>query len=626
MFLIRWISGLFALVLSAAGLAGSFDGLWLESAGQSQAALTLSTEVDIEVTGLLSHTVVHQRFRNPGTEWAEGRFAFPLPDDSAVESLTIVVGDRHIKGEIQPREAAAARFEQARSQGRVAGLVEQGQGNVFTTRIANIPPGETVEVVIGYRERVRFEHQRFSLRFPAHRVAGEFDLRVHLYPGLDLASVEASYHQIQSVYHGDHWQIDMLDAFEPSARDFELVWRAVNASHTRSAVFRQSLGGQDHALLMLMPPATFNAQATPRELILVIDTSGSMRGQPIIQAREALHRALDGLKPGDRFNVIEFNHLSQALFDAPRPADRRHLLEARRFVNRLEAGGGTVMGPPLEMAMQHEVAPGYLRQIVFATDGMIADEQAVIDLIRQRIDQSRLFTVGIGHGVNSRFLRDAARLGRGSYTGIAELDEIDARMADLLRQLSSPVLTDIELHWPVEVDMHPRRLPDLYAGQPLEVAARANNLRGEVLVTALLDGQAWQASLPLDAFQTAPGVAAHWAQAAISDQLDQRPVGSPLEVVREPVVSLALEYQLLSPFTSLVAVERTPIREPDQGLVGHDLGGDRALFAGAQHLPMPATDAGSEHPLLRGLLALLLIGLLIGHKRISRDDDEEYPS
>lgn len=614
---------LIVLALALSGLAQAEMWLHTSSPGQPQTALLLETEVAIEVTGLLSYTTVRQQFRNDSGAWAEGRYSFPLPDDSAVESLTIMIGDRLIQGEIQERSQALETYRQARNEGRVAGLVEQQSGNMFTTRIANIPPGETLELLIGYRQQVRFEHGRFSLRFPASIAGGKPSLTVQLRPGMALASLDSSYHMIRADFDGDHWQVVLDDPFEPATRDFELVWRPAYASQVQTAAFSQQLGGLDHALLMIVPPQNFSSTNTPREVILLIDTSGSMQGQAILQARDALAFALDRLGPNDRFNVIEFNHRTRSLFEAPVVASNGNILRARRFIESLQAEGGTVMGPSLAMAMSGRIPDGYLRQIVFATDGMIADESTVIDLIRREIGHSRLFTIGIGHGVNSRFLRDAARFGRGSYTAIADLGEINERMSELLIQLTSPVLHDIELHWPVQVEAHPALLPDLYVGQPLMVSARADALSGDVLITGLSDGRPWQQLIPLEAFQAAPGVAAHWGQAAVQGALDAREPGKGQDSVRQQVLDLALEYQLVSPFTSLVAVDKTPLRSRQAALERHDLGGDRNLAQDAQLRAMPATDAGSEHALVRGLVALLLVGLLLGQKRINRDPDEE---
>jgi Ca-activated chloride channel homolog len=636
-------------------LAESAASLWLQSGSQTErtAAVHLHTDIDIEVSGMLAYTLVTQRFVNNTSDWVEGRYLFPLPDGSAVESLRIRIGQRLIEGEIQERAQARQTYQQARSEGRAAGLVEQQPGNVFTTSVANIGPEDTVEIQIGFRQLVEFEHDRFSLRFPttiapragalasgpvptvSHSASNQaginpLSLQVELRPGMELASLESSHHSIQSDFDGDRWMIEVDGHFDEARRDFELIWRPARNSHAQSAVFRQQLGGLDHLLLMVVPPPEFSAQRTAREVVLIIDTSGSMRGEPMEQARESLLFALDRLGAHDRFNVIEFNHRTRPLFEQPQPASNARIAQARRFVFDLQAAGGTVMGPSLHLAMRDPVPDDYLRQIIFITDGLIANEQEVLSQIRRDIGQSRLFNVGIGHGVNSQFLRDGARFGRGSYTGIADLTQIHSRMSELLSQLTSPVLHDIELHWGGDVETFPERIPDLYAGQPLLVAARAEQLGSELMITAISDGRAWQQLIPLDHAQLSSGVAAHWARAGIQHWLDQRVRGMDPDQVRNGVLDLAVEYQLLSPFTSLVAVDRTPERTRQAALRRHELAANaphgREMSESVQAAmarAMPSTDAGSEISILRGMLALLLIGLLLGHKRLARNPEEE---
>ncbi len=629
--------------------------LWLHSGGDSERhpAMLLETDVDIEVSGMLGYTLVTQRFVNTSDQWAEGRYLFPLPDDSAVESLRIQIGDRVIEGEIQERGQARETYRTARNQGQATGLVEQQSANVFTTRVANIAPGETVDIQIGFRQTVQYRHGRFNLVFPTTvaprfgqvpgsdgmttpvREAGQagdraLSLRVELRPGMELAALQSSHHLIETDYNGERWLVTMADEHQPISRDFELEWIPDPSRPIHGVVFQQHLGGLDHLLLMMVPPEEFTSDRTPREQILIIDTSGSMRGDPMDQARRSLLFALEKLRPGDRFNVIEFNHRTQALFDQPVAATNANIHRASRFVENLRAGGGTVMGPSLNKAMSYAEREGFIRQIVFITDGLIHNEDEVSAQVRREIGNSRLFNVGIGHGVNSQFLTDLARYGRGTYTRIADLDQINQRMGELIVQLGTPVLHDIELHWPGEAEIYPSRIPDLYTGEPLVVSARGEQLMGDVLVTGLSDGRPWQQKIPMESFQLAGGVAAHWARAGLRSRLDERFNGADPGLIRESVLDLALEYQLLSPFTSLVAVDQTPRRTRQAALRRHDLPtdlphgrelagvGDRVMMRA-----MPATDAGSESSLLRGALALLLIGLLLGHKRMTRDVEHE---
>ena len=657
-----------SVLLLAASVARA-DGpnpaaLWLESNGQASASLALVTDVEIEVTGLLAHALVRQQFLNDTPEWAEGRYVFPLPDDVAVESLRVVVGDRVIEGEVRERVEARLAYEQARAEGRIASLVEQGQGNLFSTRIANIAPGQLVEVQIGFRQRVEFAHGEFRLRFPFSMVppyrpastrdevvadlhesdsvdhlVGPVDsinpvsLKLRLDAGMPLRMLESSHHAVRRALVDGHWLIDLDGPLANPHKDFELVWRAQVGAQVETVAFRQALGGQDHVLLMFNPPEQFSASRTRREVTLIIDTSGSMQGESIEQARQALELALGGLDGGDRFNLIEFNGQARELFPGPVPVTPLHLREARSFIRALTADGGTEMRAPLEMALAQPTAPGYLAQLVFVTDGQVANTAELLALVRRDIADARLFTVGIGHGVNSQFLSDMARLGRGSSVLIADLAQVAGRMNELLTELTSPVLHDIELHWPNPVEALPARIPDLYTGQPLVLAARMDRLAGDLLINGFSDAQPWQQVVPLETFRPASGVAAHWGRQAVQRLLDQRLAGADPEQIRAQVVELATEYQLLSPYTSLVAVDRTPERSRQAALQRYaipgyeadnraDNGGEaRALMARA----LPATDAGSDRLLIRGLLALLLVILVLAHPWLGRVSDGEQP-
>ena len=639
-----------ALVLLSGLSWGSMPaGLWLESTADTgeEPALLLATDVNIEVTGLLAETTLTQHFVNQTDQFAEGRYLFPLPDNTSVEQLEIVIGERRIEGEIQERGEARQTYRQARDSGRAAGLVERDLGNLFVTRVANIPPGERVEIRIGYRQRVDHAHGRFSLRFPTtavprfgHGLSGvhgladggrrgadafrssPLSLSVDLVPGMGLAAIEASHHEIWTERRGDGWRIELRDEMVDSRRDFELEWTPAETESIELGAFAERRGNHEHVLLMLMPPQSFEAVDTPREAIFIIDTSGSMRGQPMVQARESLMFALASLAPQDRFNVIEFNNRTQALFDAPVDATESNIVEAKRWVSRLDAGGGTVMGPSLALSMHDPVPPGFLRQVVFITDGLIANESEVLDQVRGDIGDSRLFTVGIGHGVNSEFLRQLSNIGRGSHTLIGELDQISRRMSELILQLESPVLHDIELQWPGDAEMYPVRQRDLYVGEPLLVSARVDRLAGDLVVTGTSAGQPWREVVPLEAFNPAPGVAAHWGRLRIGALENARSRAVDPNRIDDAVLATALDYGLVSSRTSLVAVDRTPIRSRADALAAHDVSAGPARGRDMQLRAMPATDGGSFNALVRAAVALLLVFLLFIGRQSDGGDGE----
>lgn len=637
-------------LLATAPTLANQPGLWLEHDGTTsgpEAALSVSTQVDIQVTGMLAEVRMKQRFFNPGQRWAEGIYRFPLPDGVAVEELSIQIGQRRIEGEIQERQQARATYQVARDSGRIAGLVEHEQSNLFTTRVANIGPAELIEIEIGFSQAIRYEHGRFQLHFPTSAapdfrppaslersveqqlettLGGEitarpFELLVDLRPGLALAQVQAIHHAIEVEAIGSDYLISLAEGADWSGRDFELEWQPLDSGQANHAAFAESFDGQEHLMLMLVPPQAFEADDTPREMILIIDTSGSMGNEPIRQARESLHYALASLRPGDRFNVIEFNHQARALYPQPVAFDPQRLSEASVWVDRLAAGGGTTMGPPLNLALAQAPEPGFLRQILFITDGMVGNEAELVRRVEHAIGDSRLFTVGIGHGVNGSFLRRLSQAGRGSYTAIAETSTIAARMSELVLQLESPVIHDLELDWPVPAEVHPERIPDLYVGQPLMVFARTERLAGDLVLRGTSNGRHFERIVALESFQPAAGVASQWARhrIAVLEQLLAEPEQA--ESARSELLDTALAYRLLSSQTSLVAVDRSPARSREAALMRQRLETGPAHGRSNTLHAMPATDAGSVPALVRGSVALLLVVLLLFQGRIKRDED-----
>ncbi len=642
--------GVLLSVLLPAAYASAPAGLWLEMAseGESVQGLLIATDVHMEVTGLLVETRVTQHFLNTTDQFAEGRYVFPLPDDTAVESLDIIIDERHIAGEIRERGQARQQYRQARDSGRAAGLVERELGNLFVTRVANIPPGERVEIRIGYRQRVDYAHGRFQVRFPTtvvprfgHSLSGAhlrpdadgqssislrsspFQLSVDLAPGMPLAGIESSNHDIRTERVNGRWRVDLHDEVVDSRRDFELEWTPADAGSVEASAFAERHLGKEHLLLMLTPPQAFDAVDTPREIILIIDTSGSMRGEPMDQARESLIFALASLDSEDRFNVIEFNHRTHALHEAPVAATRANLLAAKRWVERLNAGGGTVMSPSLAMAMRDAVPAGYLRQIVFVTDGLIANEREVLEQIEADIGDSRLFTVGIGHGVNSAFLRQASDTGRGTHTLIGELDQISRRMSELIMQLESPVLHDIRLDWPGRAEVYPARQRDLYVGEPLMVSARLDALAGDLVVRGTSAGQPWRKNVALEDFLPGNGVAAHWGRLRIGELEYRRSGSARPDDMDEQVLDTALDYGLVSSRTSLVAVDRTPLRSRADALAAHNVSAGPAQGRDMQLRAMPSADGGSFGAVIRGMVALLLVFLLFAYRQPRNDDGEQ---
>lgn len=611
---------------------------------ESQAALQLASELQLQISGMLARATLIQRFQNHTGEWREGEYLLPLPPEAAVTHLELEIGDRRIVGEIREREEARQVYDTARRAGRRSALLEQQRPHMFTTRVANLPPGEEVTVRVEMVLLVHYRDGEFSLRFPttitapyvpgiplaaasfrelpsdempaAHEGArsvaqtgashwlsldgsgwaaatdqvpdaplvsayqhprrggdaqplNPLSLQVDLEPGMPLAEIEALYHDLDITRAGDSFRLTLRDRQAEMDRDVVLRWRPRDADTPQAAIFRQQVDGEDFALLMLVPPATgMTVERLPRELLLVIDVSGSMQGEPIRQARQSVLHALGALNADDYVNVIAFNNSTRALFPRALRADQRVLSAARDFVSRLEANGGTEMLPALDTALRApapaaaEAVGTPLRQLLFVTDGAIANEEALLTLLDRERGDSRVFTVGIGSAPNGYFMHRAAEIGRGEALFIARPEEVAPQLDGLFARLARPMARDLDVHWPGKVEAYPETVPDLYAGQPLLQVARLDAVHGgdTVRVSGMLAGRGWERQLRLPEADDDSAVASHWARQKLASLLAGLRRGESREAVRHVALPLALRFSLASPFTSFVAVEEQPVR------------------------------------------------------------------
>ena len=577
----------------------------------------LATEIRASISGLVARTTVRHRFRNTDSGWVEAIYVFPLPDGSAVDQMRMVIGERVVEGRIAEREQAKRTFAKAKREGRRAGLVEQERPNMFTSSIANIGPGEDILIEIGFQETLDYDAGGFQWRIPlvvgpryipgSQTVAGfggagwgintdavpdaervtpavrtgqdgpgnPVALAVELDAGVPLASVTSASHAVTVTETGETSRIVTLTNPDvPADRDFVLEWRPSADAAPTAGLFRETVNGEDHLLLMLMPPAPDAAgpAAPPRDVIFVIDTSGSMHGASLDQAKKALHLALDRLRPIDRFNIVSFANVTNSLFYSAKPALPEAVTHAHRAVDRMAAEGGTEMLPALRLALLDDRADAAgVRQVVLITDGAIGNEAQVFGLIATTLGRSRLFTVGIGSAPNSHFMAGAARKGRGEAVFISDRDTVGERMAALFAKLEQPALTDLRVIWPdgTAAETWPNPIPDLYAGEPLLIAAKLPDglpTGGNATVIGDRADGTWRSVVPLNGGRQHAGIGRLWARMKITGLTDSVADGADRAEVRTAVIDTALAHGLISRFTSLVAADTTPARPVDAPL------------------------------------------------------------
>jgi Ca-activated chloride channel family protein len=658
--------------------------------GRYVPAVIHRSKVHFDISGMVARVVLEQRFSNDSDRWVEGVYAFPLPEKAAVRYLEMIVGERRIVGKVREKAEARKIYQRARQAGKKASLVEQQRPNLFTNRVANIGPGEEITVRLEYVQQVNYGSDMFSLRFPMtitprympgaplpqrpdteegellfpnpylgwavptdqvpdadavsplqHPSPGSdyaplnpIEISVRFDPGMPLARVESPYHEIALSRRAGVYSLDLAAGVSEMDRDFVLNWQPVTGSEPAAALFTERVGDEHFGLLMLVPPVTERlAPPAPREIIFVVDTSGSMGGVSIEQARASLARALQQLRPEDHFNIIEFNSRHRSLYRRPMPATRHHLTRASEFVRQLHASGGTEMMPALRAAMAPSVDEDVyreqpaLRQIIFITDGAVGNELALFEEISGSIGDNRLFTVGIGSAPNSWFMRNAARYGRGSHTHIGKLDEVGEKMSDLFEHLSRPVAVDLAVTWPGPVEVWPERVPDLYAGQPLVLAVKFGGAAptGEVSVSADINGRSWRQAMRLSPESdpaspvSHPGVASLWAREKITGLLDQKVLGRDESELRAEVLEVALQHQLLSPYTSFVAVEEQVSRPQGKDVKSEPVLNTRPRGQAPQGFAYPATATTGPARAWFAALALFLAMMLCVLRRPELD-------
>lgn len=628
----------------------------------------LSTDVKFTVSGTVARAVVSQQFRNDSQDWVEGIYVFPLPENAAVDRLRMHVGDRLIEGQIRERVQARAEYEAARERGSLATLIEQERPNIFTSSVANLGPGQTLTVEIEYQQTLLYQNGSVSLRFPTvvapryipgspqsegkpsgHGWAPDTDkvkdasritpkvlaegeplrnpvtIHVELDAGFPVNEVKSRYHAVKVEKRDDNrYEVSLAVGPFPADRDFELVWNPLPGAQPRGALFLESAAGETHLLLTLFPPFGVKAdeKRLPREVIYVIDTSGSMEGTSIVQAKSALRMALGQLAPEDRFNVIQFNSSTELLFPSSREASVKNIVAARRYVDKLQANGGTEMVPAMQAALEAPAKEGYLRQVMFMTDGSVGNEDQLFKLIQRKLGHSRLFTVGIGSAPNGHFMTKAAQLGRGSFTYIGDVAEVGEKMAELFAKLEHPVLSDIAVEWPADLNAQssPEKLPDLYLGEPIVLSALVQGpLTGKVSVRGQAGGESWVAEFDLANAHGGKGMGVIWARRKVDALMDSINEGANREEVRQQIVDIALKHHIVTRYTSLVAVDVTPARPEGEDLdiqaVPANLpdGGSHAGYFGS--LPKTATPAALH--LVLAMLAAALGLMFYRARRVS---------
>lgn len=606
--------------------------------GDGWAALPLQeSRFDSVVVGTVAETTVTQVFHNPFKETIDGVYTFPLADDGAVDDYAIRIGARIIRGEMKERGEAREIYEKARAEGRRAGLLEQERTNIFTQSLANIAPGESIEVTIHLVQPVHQERGRLELALPTrvgerYIPAGTDGARLNPAAGaaelhgcaplgvsvavesgaLGIQGLASKYHTVDVDRQEDGVLVELAHAGVPLGRDFVLSWGLRGDVPQASLVAqadRQGEGG--HFTLTIVPPKTIAAeQVRGRELIFVIDSSGSMRGTPLETAKATVHHALEHMNPEDRFQILNFSRSASSLGPAPIENTEATRAEAARYLDEVVSMGGTEMLSGIRAALGMPHDQERLRMVLFLTDGYIGNEQDIFTTLEKEIGGARLFSLGVGSSVNRHLLEGMARFGRGAVTYMGPGESPKVAVDRFYERIDNPVLTDIGVDWGgLEVDaVLPSRIPDLFSGQPVVVyGTYAGTPAGTVHLEGRLAGERVRIPVEVDfsRAENASGLASMWARQQIDEWLGAERLRGEDDKIRGLVTALAIERRIMTEYTSFVAVDKGAPSTADGDAQGA-LAGD-ARSAGALGLVGAGMGGGGTG---EGTIGLGNIGLI----------------
>ena len=624
-FFFKTLSVVAVATLSLIGLSASMNSGAIVSAqgGETQGSLQVidpngkpkavcplkHTDVKAEISGFLARAVVTQEFENPFKEKIEAVYTFPLPQNAAVDDMTMLVGDRTVRGKILRREEAQAVYEAAKTNGQTASLLNQERPNIFTQSVANILPGEQIRITISYVETLKYEDGSYEFVFPmvvgpryipgnatgaqpnsmgdgfapdtdrvsdasritpqpvpeGMRVGHDVSIDLTLDAGVPIDGLNSRMQEVDVERPDDHRaHIRLKDQATIPNKDFIFRYD-VAGQKISDALLTHSTANGGFFTLILQPPERVTVEdVTPKELVFVLDTSGSMSGFPIEKAKETMKLALDNLYPYDTFNLITFSGDEHILFPEPVPATKENLAKAQAFLESRQGGGGTEMMKAIKASMDPSDAQGHVRIVCFMTDGYVGNDMEIIGEV-QKHPNARVFAFGIGSSVNRFLLDNMAKYGRGEVEYVGLNDDGSAAARRFHERVRNPLLTDISIDWNGQsvADVYPKTIPDLFGAKPVILTGRyTGNGRGVIRLKGKMSGRDFVREIPVD-FSSPQSqhdvLATLWARTRVDDLMSRdfkgMQQGAMRDEVKQAIVQLGLDYRLMTQFTSFVAVE-----------------------------------------------------------------------
>ena len=574
------------------------------------------TDVTANISGYVARVTVKQIFENSYDQKIEAIYTFPLSDTSAVDDMVMQIGDRTIHGTIKKREDAAQIYAEAKVRGQAAALLEQERSNIFTQSVANILPGERIVVTLQYTDLLPFENGRFTFAFPTvvgprfipgssgddvgaspmhikgtlrvpdadrikppvaqHSRSGhDISIRVYIDAGVPIDDISSQMHEvIVSPIAEERASISLKDKAAIPNRDFVLSWNVAQDKLASSYLAHRhgnDKEGTGYFTLMLLPPKRITKdELAPKEMIFVVDRSGSQAGAPLEKAKETLKYVVQHMNPRDTFQIMSFSNSTELLFDKPQPANPLTKLKAENYIDALRADGGTLMEEAVEKVCKMPTDRHRLRIVTLMTDGYIGNDQEVINFVRKFRASSRWFPFGTGNSVNRTLIDGVAKAGGGEPDYVylnASGDEVGKKFYD---KIASPLLTDVRLRFNgLSVsEVFPTQPSDVWAKRPLYFQGRySKGGTGTVTLSGFAGGKPYSKTMPVILPNLEPENAVIepiWARAKVDQLMEEKDVNtrrhSTQEALVREITNVALAHHIMTQYTSFVAVDESTHR------------------------------------------------------------------
>jgi Ca-activated chloride channel homolog len=607
------------------------------------------TKADVHIAGVIADVVVTQVYRNEGSRPLSARYVFPASTRAAVHGMTMQVGGERIRARIREKQQAKKEFEQAKAEGKSAALLEQQRPNVFSMSVANVMPQDEIRVELHYSELLVPTEGVYEFVYPTvvgprysnapesktesswvkspylhekEKPTYAFNIETRIAAGMPIDEILTPSHQTHVDWEDADTARVRLDPREMDGgnRDYILRYRLAGQQVQTGLLLYPGQPGQDENffLLMVQPPKRVEpAQIPPREYIFVLDVSGSMHGFPLDTAKTLMSELIGGLRPTDRFNVLLFSGASQLIEPRSVPATPENVQRVIAKVDNAQGGGETELGAALDRAMALPKTEDVSRTMIVVTDGFVEAEASICEQIRTRLDRSNLFAFGIGSSVNRSLIEGMAHAGRGEPFIVTEPGEARETARRFRDYVKSPVLTHVQVETTdfQTSDVEPLSIPDLFADRPLVVFGKwKGKPEGTIRVTGL--GGEGRFEKVFDISEARPSADNQalrylWARAKVARLSDYGAERD--DANRQTVTGLGLKYELLTAYTSFVAVHEK-VRNQDGATpdVDQPLPLPQGVSDNAVGVPEP------ELPLLIGLGTLLLGLLALARVRMRR--------